>query len=525
MTDSPTDSVDQLRFSAPSNRTLIAAVAGILFLTLYPFRFALNRHLYGPVTPFFLNGWGKGAGKFDVLLNVLLFVPYGFGLALKFRGKGKSRAATLCVCLAGGALLSYTIEMLQFYIPLRDSGWEDVFTNSAGSVVGFLLFEVCGTAVLGLISDIECFLTTWLSVWRAVLILALYFVLWFTVSLALQRQTQLSNWQPDSLLVVGNDISGQSRSGWRGEVYQLELWDRALSDQLARSLTSGGPANPAGPAPLAEYEFSNPPPFQDQRNFLSDLAWTPRTPALNDSRGVALEEGSWLASRGSVSALVNEFQTTQQFALRVRCKPAAVAGLDGSIVSIAPASGPADLELRQDGANLIFWFRTPLTRRRSTMAWQIPNVFEIGQTRDVLFSYDGLDLFLYVDGKKERRAYQLGLGAALAQFVRRIKANESEGYQYIFYALVFFPAGCIVGFAGRRVAARPIARCLLVVLGVLFPSLLFEIVLAHWGGQELSLGNMALWVLIALAGSFWINADGGPLKSSMDSSTPGLARY
>jgi len=59
ITDAPTDSIDQLRPSASFNRILIASVVGILLLTLCPFRFALNGHLYGPVTPFFLDGWEK----------------------------------------------------------------------------------------------------------------------------------------------------------------------------------------------------------------------------------------------------------------------------------------------------------------------------------------------------------------------------------------------------------------------------------------------------------------------------------
>ena len=458
-----------------------------------------------------------------MFLNILLFVPYGFGLALQSREKAKSKVATLGICLAGGALFSYTIELLQYYIPLRDSGWEDIVTNSVGSVVGFLLFELCGTFVICFISDAERFLSAWLSFWRAVLILTLYFVLWFTASVALQRQTRLSNWLPDSLLVVGSARSAGSPSSWRGEVYQLELWDHALGDQSARSITSGGTVDPAGPSSLAEYDFSAT-PFPDQRHFLPDLAWTTTTPPLNNSQAIVLDGKSWVASRGQVSALVNDIRTTQQFALRIRCKPAAVAGIDGRIVSIAQVSGPANLELRQDGTNLVFWFRTPLTRKRSTMAWRIPNIFEIGQARDILFSYDGLDLILHVDGKKERRTYQLGPGVALAQFVRRFKANESEGYQLIFYALAFFPAGCIVGLTWRKVAARPSTRFLLAVLGTLVPPLLFEIVLVFRGGQVMSLGNTALWVLIALAGSLWINADSGALNGSINSSTPGLAR-
>ncbi len=115
-------------------------------------------------------------------------------------------------------------------------------------------------------------------------------------------------------------------------------------------------------------------------------------------------------------------------------------------------------------------------------------------------------------------------GVALAQFVPRIKANESNGYQYIFYPMIFFSEDCIVGLAWRNVTARAIARSFLVVLGVLLPSLLSEIVLAHWRGQVVSLGNIALLVFIALAGSLWINADGGKPNGSMHSSTPSRER-
>ena len=521
MTDESRDSYDQLRASGWSNRTLIASVAAIGLLTFYPFRFGLNGHVYSRVLPFFLDGWAKNAGKLDVFLNVLLFVPYGFGLALRSRKKGKSRAATLGLCLVGGVLLSYTVELLQFYIPMRDSRWEDVFTNTSGSVVGFLLFEVCGTVVVGLLSDAERIFGAWLSLWGSVLVLTLYFGLWFAISLTLQRQVRLSGWQPDSLLVVGNAVSAQSRSGWKGEVYQLELWDHALSDPFARTLTSHGPADPAGPTSLAEYDFAASPPLADERHFLPDIGWTDPTRALNPLNAFVLNGESSLVSRGPVSALVSDFQTTQQFAVRVRCKPAEVAGVDGRIVSIAQPSGSADFELRQEGANLVLWFRTPITSRRSSMAWHVPNIFVIDQLRDVLASYDGSDLALYVDGNRQRRTYQLGPGVVLAQFVRRFRAAESQRYQYIFYALVFFPAGCIAGFASRKMAARPVARAVLAALAILLAPLPFASVSS---GQVRSVANVALWMLILLAGGLWINADGDARGLSLDTGTPGPAR-
>jgi VanZ family protein len=523
MAEPPMQSKDQLRASSWSHRILIAAVVGILFLTLYPFRFGFTRHPSGHVFPFLLNGWGKDGGPFDVFLNVLLFVPYGFGLAERFCEQGKSRAATLGATLAAGALLSYTIEFLQFYIPLRDSGWEDVLTNSAGSVAGFLLFELCGTVALRLLSETERVRGAWLTLWRSVLILLLYFGLWLAISVPLQKEIQLSNWQPDSLLVVGHTGSGQVGSGWKGEVYRLELWDHALPDQIARTLTSQEPADAVGPASLAAYDFSGSPPFQDQRHFLPELSWTPQTPVLTDAGAAVLDGKAWLTSRVPVSAWVNDVQAAQQFALLVRCEPADVTGIDGRIVSISQTSGPLDLELRQEDTNLVFWFRTPLSVKRSRLAWDIPNIFAPKQPRDILLSFDGSDLSLYVDGKKERRSYRLGPGAGLAQLFRRVKPAELEGYRYIFYALVFFPAGCLLGLASRNLAARPIAQSLLMVLGILLPSVLFEINLVHVSGHGISSGNVALSVLLALGGSLWVNADGGALDRLLGSRFPGPA--
>ena len=66
-----------------SNRILILAIAGILFLTMYPFR--LNIHALANGASPFLLGKSEKSGLVDALLNVLLFVPFGFGLGEKLR--------------------------------------------------------------------------------------------------------------------------------------------------------------------------------------------------------------------------------------------------------------------------------------------------------------------------------------------------------------------------------------------------------------------------------------------------------
>lgn len=524
MTDAPIHSNAPPSAVGWSSRILIASVAGILFVTLYPFRFAFSHHLAIDSFPFLLGSGGKTPRLFDAFLNVLLFVPYGFGVAGKLHGQRRSWLTTLGLTLAAGAAFSYAIELLQIYIPFRDSGWEDIFTNSTGAVVGFLLFDWSGQTVFRFLSACDKFLAAFLTVPRAVLVLSVYMGVWFAISVPLQKQTRLSNWSSDALLVVGNGASSRSTSAWKGEILRLEIWDRAVSSGFAPGLTSGGRIPAVDPISLAAYEFSSSSPLQDRRRLLPDLVWTPKAPVLAASEAVELDGKSWLVSRSPVSALVNDIQKTRQFSLRVLCKPAKVEGIDGRIVSISQAAGSVNFEIRQQDSNLVFWFRSPLSAKRSGLSWAISDVFAIQQPRDILLSYDGSNLSLYIDGKEERRAYPLGPGASLAQLVRRIKPGELEGYRYIFYAIVFLPLGFLLGFTWRNLVAQPVFRSLWMVLGLLLPAVFLEIILVRVSGRPISIGSIVLAALLTLGGGLWVNRGLGAVNASSTRDTHGPAR-
>jgi hypothetical protein len=107
-----------------SNRTvglgvLLGATSAIVFLTLLP------------VDPGSSLTEGECCGLTDIVLNILLFVPLGVGLALL--GTGALAAGTI------GAVASTAVELAQRWIPGRVSSVQDVVTNCLGTLLGALL--------------------------------------------------------------------------------------------------------------------------------------------------------------------------------------------------------------------------------------------------------------------------------------------------------------------------------------------------------------------------------------------------
>lgn len=490
--------------SSWSNRILIIALAGIFFLTLYPFDFVRSPSLPPGASPFLLSGI-KSAGTLDDFLNVLLFMPVGFGLAEKFREHGKTKAGTLFFTFLAGALLSYCIEFTQLFIISRDSGWLDVMTNSTGALVGGLVFLTCGWGVLHLLSSIGATLYSFLVPRRLVWAIAFYFAIWLAISVPLQMQTRLSNWDPGSLLVVGNDATGETASVWQGEVFRLQLWDQAFTHELARQITAGVTKQTSQYLPIAEYEFTAP-PYRDRMNFLPDLSWTVQQLVHADASQLSANGVAGLASQGPVSNLVADVTQRNQFAIRVVCKPSGIVAVDARIASIA--HGPkSNIQIRQEDADLVVWLRTPLTVRSSSLAWRIPDAFSAGAMRDILFSYNGSVGSLYVNGSPAANSYRLDPGTALASHFRMPRTKELNGYHDIYYALGFFPGGVLLGAGLRHWKSSRAFMIFLAAASVLFFSLLFELAMEHVSSRPLSIEYITQSAALMIIGILWLHAD------------------
>lgn len=74
----------------------------------------------------------------DIFINVAGFVPFGFFFCLYF-SSGRASEKTVIATIVLGAAFSLTIEVLQWYIPMRDSGTTDILTNTLGTAIGAAL--------------------------------------------------------------------------------------------------------------------------------------------------------------------------------------------------------------------------------------------------------------------------------------------------------------------------------------------------------------------------------------------------
>lgn len=76
----------------------------------------------------------------DVLINIGGFIPLGFFFCAYFSSVRPLKRAMLTTIVLGG-VVSLAIEVLQAFLPTRDSGMTDIITNTLGTGLGALLYH------------------------------------------------------------------------------------------------------------------------------------------------------------------------------------------------------------------------------------------------------------------------------------------------------------------------------------------------------------------------------------------------
>jgi hypothetical protein len=117
----------------------LAALAGALVVTLWPFRFSLATASFSRIDWrfYYRNRRGHVIVDRDLLLNLVMLSPLGTGWALRRASRGVGRIALEAAGLGLG--ISAAIEALQIFTPTRCPQLADVWRNGAGCLAAAVL--------------------------------------------------------------------------------------------------------------------------------------------------------------------------------------------------------------------------------------------------------------------------------------------------------------------------------------------------------------------------------------------------
>ncbi len=120
-------------------RIIITSISFILILTLWSF----DGKISAPANlnwHFFVLKWGKVL-KLDILANIVLFVPFGYGVAAYLQlDKRLARLPSLTSVIVTSLIFSYSIELTQLLLPSRYSSMVDVILGYFWRVTRVHLF-------------------------------------------------------------------------------------------------------------------------------------------------------------------------------------------------------------------------------------------------------------------------------------------------------------------------------------------------------------------------------------------------
>lgn len=110
---------------------------GILYLDLQMRTYVNLIPIVETIKMFQDNFMGIGNAFYNVIGNILLFVPLGFGIPLFFKNYNK-----LSKVIFYGFFASLSIEVLQYLTCTNFTDIDDVIFNTLGAVLGFIIFNI-----------------------------------------------------------------------------------------------------------------------------------------------------------------------------------------------------------------------------------------------------------------------------------------------------------------------------------------------------------------------------------------------
>ncbi len=480
----------------------IFSVATIVIATLFPFNF--SRNLAYEITDL-SHAFRHPTNFTDAVNNVLLFIPFGFGLSTLINKYRASIVGIILIIFIASASLSFTVEMLQILLPSRASTIADIVNNSIGGLVGFLCFHLWKYKITNSAWRLIEKIRNSLSVRNLTITAIAYTGLCLAIAVSLPFNTSLSNWDTQFSLQLGNEATGDRP--WRGSISSLAIADRAISQtEVANAFDQNRLLSVKNPALITAYQFTGKDNLMDITGNSPQLSWQGKAGTTEDSKGVFLSGNRWLKTSSPATSITEKIRRHSQFTLSTTFATAQTPQTGPArIISLSQDAHKRNFTLSQDGADLAFRLRLPITGDNgSKPQLMIPGFFTNNQSHRLIITYNGSTIKFYIDSLSNVYALNFYPGFAFCNFLGFLGNGWdlylNGSYQFIYngfyYILTFIIFGIILALFTKIVRPRIIFYSLVMPILILLPPIILEAVLSNQTGRDWQWENVIFSMVI-----------------------------
>ncbi len=475
---------------------ILSALFLIVMATLYPFNFQGRG---GGLRDLLIVGRGISDER-DVLNNIFLFIPLGFGLGRLLIAEMQRRWITsMGVSVLASFGLAYTIEVLQTHMPSRFSSIVDVLANTTGGILGFFFFLLWyGEARSARASKF---------VKKYLLLLSLvYMGMVVLVTFYFSFDNSFNNWDKNYTLLLGNEATGDRP--WQGCIFRAYIANRALTQkEVSRLQSREGSVDSIASNLLVSYEFTGTGSYHGHFEHLPALAWRGMQPGGSQDIGGCLGPDHWLETTQPAVFLAEKISATSELTIGVTVKTdRATQTGPARIISLSADPTHRNFTLGQQGRDLHIRLRTPLTGLNGVEPQLVVrDVFATDNVVDIIVTYNRAVLSVYIDGILSPQYLRLSPDSISIKDAIQGKAFHLVSHKLFYYTMIFLPLGILIAFVTKRSRNGRLPKAASTIAITILLSLLVEVILAEVMSRDIHGENIILSALITVSALVFVN--------------------
>jgi glycopeptide antibiotics resistance protein len=447
------------------NLLFIASLATIVIATTSPFNFQIPAGFSGQFQ-FLRQKFEFGGSVKDYWQNILLFIPLGISLASISARKQLSTPAILAVACLVSILTSSAVEIIQLFLSSRVSNVTDIICNSLGGTLGALLY-FWRSNLAQLLKGIIYRDSNRLSLKSVLIAIASYCSLVLVMILALLANINLSNWDDNFHLTIGNEVTGDRP--WNGQISNLSISDRGFNQsQVQQTFIEPDTFFAQSPDLVTFVKFTDgASSYQDRTRHLPELLWqglsassaierSPNTQQSLENSSILVNSRQWLKTAQPAAALSQKLKNTGEFSLYM-----AVASNDtqqfgpARIMSLSAGTQSHNILIGQEGTDLRLRLRTPITGSAASQPrFRIPQLFKNNDLARILVVFAHKKLDLYINKPENKYSFEFTPATSFFSYIPWSRVDwivNLEGfkplkYQLLFYTIIITPLAILAAY-------------------------------------------------------------------------------